>query len=225
MRGSFKLDASKWNHAVRELAGLSKKKPVVDVMKRAAGSVIRRVVGVTPPAKGKADAAAKKAGETAIAADLAKLMVPGKARALKGGSEDPEALHGRARDKRTGRVNPRSRKVRSAVSPQALNALKKKLFAQVGHLAAGFNAAAQKLGVKLPVWISRHGTRFGTISIILKATGIRITFSNRVKFVDNITELNRRLQWALNTEAKSILERQIPNAVKNVARRAGFKTS
>lgn len=222
MRGSIKLDARKWNAAMKELAGLAKKKPVVDVMKRGAGAVVRRVVNVTPPAQGKADASAKKAGEGTIFTDLSRVMLPVKQ--TKGAKLlDPVEVYKQTHNPRTGRVNGRYRKQRP-VPAQAFNALKRQLFGKVGHLAAGFNAAAQKLGVRLPAWITRHGLRFGTIGIFLKATGVRITFSNRVKFVDNVSDLGRRLQWALNTEAKSIIERQLPNAVRNVGKSAGFKT-
>jgi hypothetical protein len=192
-------------------------------MRQAAGQVVKRVVSVTPPAKGKADIAAKKAGELTIDNDIAKLMV-GAAKRVKRELQNPASLHTKARDSRTGRVNPRSRKVKAAVEKAALNELRRKLKLAVGTLAAGWNAAAQELGVKLPAWIARHGTKHGIIKVQVSKTGIRIYLANTVGFVDNIPDLERRLQWAVNVVAKNIIEKQLPNAVRNAGRRAGFKT-
>ena len=221
MQGTFKLDATKFKSAVAQLANLAKTKPVQTVMRQAAGQVVKRVVSVTPPAKGKADAAAKKAGETTIENDIAKLMVPAAAR-IKRKLSDPASLHARARDGRTGRVK-RGSKVRAAVVKAELLALRRSLKLAVGTLAAGWNAAAQELGVKLPAWITRHGTKHGIIKIDVSKNGIRIYLANDVGFVDNIPDLERRLQWAVNVVAKNIIEKQLPNAVKNAGRKAGFK--
>lgn len=222
MKASFNFDPRRFQSAVRQLAGLAKTKPIAAVMRSAAGQVVRRVVGVTPPAKGKADQSAKKRGEATIDADLAKILVGAFAR-VKRELEDPAAVHARSRDRGTGRVNPRSRKVKVAVEKAKLAALKKELKAAVGTLAAGWNAAAQELGVSLPAWIKRHGTKHGIIRITATAHGLRIFLANDVGFVDNIPDLERRLQWALDTTAKNIIEKQIPQAVKSVAKRAGFK--
>ncbi len=222
MQGTFKLDTSRFRAAVTQLANLAKTKPVQTVMRQAAGQVIKRVVGVTPPAKGKADIAAKKRGELTIDIDLAKIMVAA-AKRVKNPERDPGSLHASSRDGRTGRVNARNRRVKAAVEKAQLTALRKQLKALVGTLAAGWNAAAKELGVPLPAWISRHGTANGIIKIDVSKNGIRIFLANDVGFVDNIPDLERRLQWAVNVVAKNIIEKQLPNAVKNAGRRAGFK--
>src|SRR6185436_20843020 len=64
----------------------------------------------------------------------------------------------RLRDPRTGRINPRNLKQAYPVDASALRALKRDLLKRVGELAAGWNAGAQKLGVKLPAWVARHGS-------------------------------------------------------------------
>ncbi len=222
MQPTFKLDDRKFKAAVGQLAALAKTKPVQTVMRQAAGQVVKRVVSVTPPAKGKADIAAKKAGELTIDNDIAKLMV-GAAKRVKRELQNPASLHTKSRDSRTGRVNPRSRKVKAAVEKAALNELRRKLKLAVGTLAAGWNAAAQELGVKLPAWIARHGTKHGIIKVQVSKTGIRIYLANTVGFVDNIPDLERRLQWAVNVVAKNIIEKQLPKAVRNAGKRAGFK--
>ena len=222
MKASFKLDTSKWKAAFKELVGFPSKRPVVDLMKRAAGGVVRRVVSVTPPAKGKTDSGAKKRGEGTILSDLSRVMLPvtpKRGQAL----EDPVEVYRLTRNPRTGRVNGRFRKKRP-VSRAEFNALKRKLFAKVGHLAAGFNEAAEKLGVSMPAWIKRHGNSHGVITIKVTPTNIRISFSNKVGFVDNVDGLERRLQWAVDVEAKSI-DRQVAAILKKEAAKAGFKTS
>lgn len=233
LKGSFKFDASRFQAAARKLAGLPKSPAVQVTMKRAAGQVVRMVIDVTPPATGKANSSAKKRGELAILGDLAKLMVGAtKRREKEGGLPDPAEVHAQARDSRTGRVMMRGRSAggqfsslegKVAVGRADLARYRREMVKLVGELAAGWNAAAKALGVKVPAWIARHGDRYGVIKVELREHGMRITIGNDVPFVDNITELSRRLQWALDTVAKSIVERQIPAIVKRLGRAAGFK--
>ncbi len=274
MNANFKLDTRKFQSAVRDLANLSRKKPVQTVMRQAAGQVVRRVVGVTPPANGKADVAAKKAGEAAIASDLARIFVVASAKAIRqftdvNGTEarsqfghkgakaigevtdrvlsrsEMTSWHA-SRRKGNGRVagggnggqtnRARAASLATGIKKSDLAALDigivsaadfqwflKVLQKMVGFLAAGWNAAAVELRVKLPAWITRHGTSHGIIKITLSDHGMRIYIANAVGFVDNIPELERRLQWAVNVVAKNILTKQLPAAIKSVAKRAGFK--
>jgi hypothetical protein len=231
MKANFKFDSRKFRAAVADLAALAKKKPVQQVMKSAAGQVIRKVVDVTPPAKGKADKASQTRGELAITSDLAKIATPvvisgpGRkaAKELLTSVAELLAVHQRSRTGAAGRVNPRSRKEKLLVDQTAYNKALKDLFRLVGTLAAGWNKAAEALGVKLPAWIRRHGDSHGIIRITVTNTGVRIFLANNVGFVDNVKDLERRLQWALDTVAKNIVETQIPNAIKSQAKRAGFK--
>ncbi len=102
--------------------------------------------------------AAKKAGEGAIIADLARVMVAAARRkGVKLG--DPAEIHKRLRDPRTGRIDPRNLQQPYSVDAGALRTLKRDLLNRVGELAAGWNAGAQKLGVKLPAWVARHGSK------------------------------------------------------------------
>ena len=222
MKGSFKFDYSVFRAAVRKLAALPGSKPIQQVMKTAAAQFLRRVIGITPPAKGKADSKAKKAGEEAIAVDLAKIMVPA-ARRIKRVLEEPQDVWERFRKGGNGRVNPRNLQRKIAVDKAKLRALQKELQSRVGTLAAGFNAAANSLGVSLPAWIRRHGSSYGAINIVPTTHGIRITIQNRVRFAGDVKDLQRRMQYALNQTGKSIVERQIPAALKRLASQAGFK--
>ena len=160
-------DYSSWNRAVRELQQLSTKKTGEEIVGEAVRGFIREVVNVTPPAKGKADGAAKKADENTIENDLTKLATPvagvsgRKARAAMATAGDLRAAWADARKgQSSGRVNPATRK-KLLVSKGDFNRVLREIQKQVGILAAGWNAAANRFGARLPAWIKRHGTRGG----------------------------------------------------------------
>lgn len=226
MKGTFKFDSRKLQAGAAQLAILARKKPVVQVMRGVAGQVVRRVASVTPPSgDGVTGTAAKKRGEAAIAGDLAKIMVASRKPDARGAVTPREVyLRFRNPQSRSGRVNPRNLKNRFAVKGPELRGFVRDLQSLVGTLAGGWNAAAEELGVKLPAWVRRHGTKNGVIRIAVSNRGIRITMTNSVRFAKDVEGLRSRIQWAIDVVAKSILERQIPNAVKAVARSAGFKT-
>ncbi len=91
----------------------------------------------------------------------------------------------------------------------------------VGILAAGWNAAAAKLGVNLPAWIKRHGTGEGSIEIVISNRGIHITMRNAVKFADNVEGYNRRIQAAVNYQTAAT-ERRLKFMMEKTAREAGL---
>src|SRR4051812_1225611 len=94
-----------------------------DLVRAAARGFIRDIVSITPPGSPSAKgSAAKKAGETSIRGDIAKILVSA-ARGFHGPFEDPRAVHKRGRNPRTGRVDRRIRAARGskvAVEPAAL---------------------------------------------------------------------------------------------------------
>ena len=51
------------------------------------------------------------------------------------------------------------------VDAGALRSLRNELLKRVGELAAGWNAGAAKLGVKLPAWVTRHGPRRSAVKV------------------------------------------------------------
>ena len=69
-------------------------------------------------------------------------------------SNDAAGIHARLRDPSTGRVNKCNLKAKYRVAN--LSAYIKKELEKVGILASGWNAAAAKLGAKMPDWISRQ---------------------------------------------------------------------
>ncbi len=92
----------------------------------------------------------------------------------------------------------------------------------VGILAGGFNSAAEKLGLSLPAWITRHGTRRGSVRIQLDRDVQSISIRNGVKFGGDVHGLQRRLQWALDNRARQMWKQIDAYEAKKAARAAGI---
>jgi hypothetical protein len=218
MSMTISLDTSRFDRALRDWK-LFARQSGKEIVTEAARGFIKRVVAVTPPSSGTANKAAQKAGETTIKADLAKLFIPVQ---LKGKFPerwpDLAKLHDAARTNR-GRVRATQRYF---VDQRKLAALQKVLISRVGLLAAGWNAAAEKLGVSLPAWIRRHGTGNGFVEIVVSPKGITVTMRNAVPFVDAVDGFDRRAQAALNYQAAA-MERRTQYMIEKTARQAGFR--
>jgi len=198
------------------------KKSRRELVEQAARGFTKEVVAITPPAgKGKRGSAAKKAGEAAIKADLARVMSAA-ARRKGVALQDPREIHKRLRDLRTGRINPRNLKRPYPVDAVALRSLRRELFARVGELAAGWNAGAQKLGVKLPAWVTRHGGQRSAVDVLNSARHFRITLTNAVKYVTTVATYDRRVQSAINIQARK-MQRQADFLLTRALRQAGWK--
>ena len=165
MNGRLRFDLKPIRRSIKALAPQVKKSRR-ELAEEAARGFVKEVVAITPPASnGKRGNATKKAGEGAIIADLARFMV---AAPRKKGVKlaDPAEIHKRLRDHHTSRINPRNLKQSYRVDASALRALKRELLRRVGKLAAGWNAGAQKLGVKLPAWVARHGSTGSSAEVL-----------------------------------------------------------
>ena len=68
----------------------------------------------------------------------------------------------------------------------ALRVLKRDLLKRVGELATGWNAGAHKLGVKLPAWVARHGSKRSAAAVINTLIRFRIIVTKAVKYVTNV---------------------------------------
>lgn len=197
------------------------KKSRRELAEEAARGFVKEVVAITPPAsKGKRGSAAKKAGEGAIIADLVRVMVAAARR--KGVTlGDPAEIHKRLRDPHTGRVNPRNLKSPYPVDASALRALKRELLKRVGELAAGWNSGAQKLGVKLPAWVARHGSKRSSAAVLNTFRVFRIILTNAVKYVTNVESYDRRIQSAINIQGRK-MQRRAEFLLKRALRQAGW---
>ena len=221
MNGRLRFDLKPIQRGIKALAPQMKKSRR-ELAEEAARGFVKEVVAITPPAsKGKRGSGAKKAGEGAIIADLARVMV---AAARKKGVKlgDPAEIHKRLRDPHTGRMNPRNLKGPYPVDAAALRALKRQLLARVGELAAGWNAGSQKLGVKLPAWVARHGSKRSSAAVLNTFRTFRIILTNAVKYVTSVESYDRRIQSAINIQGKK-MQRRAEFLLTRALRQAGWK--
>ena len=221
MNARLRFDLRPIQRGIKALAPHAKKSRR-ELAEEAARGFVKEVVAITPPAsKCKRGSAAKKAGEGAIIADLARVMV---AAAQRKGVKptDPAAIHKRLRDPQTGRMNPRNLQHPYPVDASALRALKRDLLKRVGELAAGWNAGAQKLGVKLPAWVARHGTKRSSAAVINTFRVFRIILTNAVKYVTSVESYDRRIQSAINLQGKK-MQRRAEFLLTRALKRSGWK--
>ena len=100
--------------------------------------------------------------------------------------------------------------------------LKRELLKRVGELAAGWNAGAQKLGVKLPAWIARHGSGRSSAAVINTFRVFRIILTNALKYVTKVDAYDRRIQSAINIQGKK-MQRRAEFLLTRALRAAGWK--
>ncbi|XHR30914.1 MAG: hypothetical protein ACFUZC_10185 [Chthoniobacteraceae bacterium] len=210
----LKFDDRAFRSALKRFEANSKRSREA-VLKDQARLFVRDVILVTPPNKNfKLN---RKGGEAAVSNDIRKILRQSKA---KDAVSDPSDIHARFRDRHTGRVNKRNLKTKYRVANLAVY-IKKEL-EKVGILASGWNAAAAKLGARVPEWISRHGTGRGAIKITVSLAEVRITITNAVKFASGVDGLIRRVQAALDKRTGA-MNRQVDHFQKRAAKEAGFK--
>lgn len=133
---------------------------------------------------------------------------------------DVEAIYRRRKERGAARfrkVISRGQKAAYYVAAVKLEALATKLKKRVGWLAAGFNAAAERLKAPIPPYAKAHNKGAGTIDIKKSDNGISIVMTNRVAYASSVPEIERRLQRAVNTQAKKI-ERQLPYIIAKAAK-------
>lgn len=211
VEASVKIDPTKFQRSFKRFFQDSRREKQ-KVLRQQAKLFVRDVVQVTPP--NRKSNWNRKGGEQTILNDLSHIVIPAK----KG--ENAFTVHKRLRT-RNGRVS-------HSVIPVAAThvfKLKRVLFSHVGILAAGWNAAAQKLGVKFPSWITRHGTGHSQCSIRIASDSMSIRITNAAKFAGNVRGLVRRVQWALNNRARQMDKQMKAYAVRKAARSAGFNMS
>lgn len=194
------------------------KRETAAVLRDQARNIVRNVVDYTPPgSKSTTGSAAKKAGEAKVEGDIRKVMV-GVDRGIVT-SETPASAHARYRSNGVVRkeVIPRIR-VRSS----DLKALIKAKKAMVGFLASGWKSAAQKFGARIPAWVARHSAP-GDATIETTWRSVEVVMRNRAGYGQRIRDMHRRIQWAINAQARA-MRAQLENfALKRAGRRSGFR--
>ena len=228
MNVTMKFDTKGITDAVNRLRPLVKKTRE-ELVKQAAKGFTATAIEITPPAsKGKTGSKAKAQGQQAIKSDLAKIMVAVRCKRdvdTRSGAASPEELHKRFRDQRTGRINRRALAHPYKVKSAELRALQAKLFANVGWLAAGWNKAAEKLGLSgrsWPGWVQRHTGAKGYCNISVAEGRFRIEIANTVPFIGNVKDLNRRIQAAIDYQANA-MNRQAVFLLKKAIQEAGWR--
>ena len=220
MNVHMKFDMRQIQRAIKNLEPVVKKSRQ-ELVEQAAKGFVKTIASITPPgSQGATGSTAKKQGEAAIINDLAKVMKAVRAKRNQQ-LQSPQDIHKRFRDARTGRINPRNLQKPYPVPGAEFNALKKTLLGRVGWLASGWNAAAQKLGVRLPAWISRHGTGAGVILVTSDGRRFRIEISNAVKYAGSVKDLDRRIQKAVTYQANA-MQRQADFLLHKAVKKAGF---
>lgn len=133
-------------------------------------------------------------------------------------SESPSA----ARQKWTERVTNYFREHRVTkdgyMKDSELNRLLRQKKKQLGREAGGWNAAAVKLGAKVPAWVKRHGTSEGSCIIIVRNGKASIRMKNSVPYNQEMTK--RRAEYVLASVERGLdgnlkaLKRKIIRSVK-----------
>lgn len=210
------FDKSKFDAALREFRRHSRK-ALGQVLREQARGVVKQIAERTPPGgPNTSGRAAKQRGEAAVVGDIGKIMEKGRA---KDAISNPEAVHKRYRNNR-GRVR---REVHPKIKVRAgdLARLIKKRKGMVGFLASGWRTAAQKFGVKLPAWITRH-TGDGSASERSDAASVEVVATNSVGYADKAANMDKIVQASLDAQAGN-MRRQAEHFIAKAAKRAGFK--
>jgi hypothetical protein len=122
---------------------------------------------------------------------------------------------------RAGRARPRNRGVMYYVSdPKELDAYVKLIKSRVFWDAAGWKKAAAAVGLNLPQMISKHDAP-GSFDLQITDAIIKAIATNAVKYASNAADMDRRIQWALDTR-RAIMDRRWNEYMATLARRAGF---
>lgn len=138
------------------------------------------------------------------------------------GAFDDGKLHKSWRNKR-GNVSAKGKANFFVSNPDALKAYIRLIKSHVGWLAAGWNQACAMLGVQPPQWIWRHSSP-GAGTVETTESRVTITMTNRVRYVDNINDWQRRIQYAVNSQAAA-LNRRSEDYMKKLFQNQGFKLS
>ena len=107
------------------------------------------------------------------------------------------------------------------VSATAYKRFSKALNKRVGWMAAGWNQAAALLGYRPPAWIWRHSAPgYGTLTV--DDQGVRIKMTNAVRYASQVGDMRRRVQYALDSQAKKMIN-TANKFFENMWKTSGFK--
>ena len=246
---NVKVDTSRLQSAMAEFAKLTRQ-DLSEVTRKQAAILVGHVIAITPPGASKGQAMndtggialdAKKRGENAIAADIAKLFPTSKephdrlvgmvnsgfmwqvgkgrktrVRDVAESIEQIALVHKYARNPATGRTRIIGGINMAVTRAPLLKAYIRQEIKKVGLLNAGWISAARELktaGRALPAWITRHGAQGGgsDISDFGQRIAIRI-FNNQPWFPNG---MDARVNYALAYREKGIIADIKRRLIKN----------
>lgn len=139
-------------------------------------------------------------------------------------SFDGGALHSRTAggSKRRNRgARGRREHVFYVTDPAALKAYVTEQQGHVWWLASGWADALTALGAPLPYGIGKHGGAPGRLKVVATSERIEITMINEVAYGRQVSDIERRVQWALNKRTIA-LDRAWNFYLDRAGRQAGF---
>lgn len=220
MGAKIRLNSKAFAAQLARLKAQSKRSFAVVLAEQMKGFV-REVISVTPPGKpskkGESGPTPKARGTRAVAKDIRQVMV-GTTTERRIEETDVAAVHARFRSPKDGRTRRQRNRVR--VPADILRQYIRAKQSHVGKLAAGWNAAAQKVGYRPPTWISRHA---GQGQVQVRASGDRLRFraTNATRYASDQYGLERRIQVGLYVQANRI-KRRVDSKIAEDAAKAGL---
>jgi len=104
------------------------------------------------------------------------------------------------------------------VGNKAFRRYEKHAHKKVGLLAAGWNAAAARLGARLPIWVKRHGNGDGSVRIEKTPNKFVVIMSNSVSYATR-QDMQRRVNWVMAMR-KAKFTRQLPFILRAAIKKA-----
>lgn len=155
------------------------------------------------------------AGQDSQAGDIVKTVTGKSFSPFDGG-----ALHNRTGGGRRRRSKARREHVFFVSNPQSLESYIQQEQSHVWWLASGWAPALRALAAKLPYGTGKLAAP-GRLRVEVTDQRIAITMTNEVSFGRQVRDIERRVQWALNSRTKT-LDRAWDFYLKRAAKDSGF---
>jgi len=215
---TIETDMSNFQEMASKLSQFSKRDGKTFMEEQVRGA-IRKLMDVTPPSNGKTRGVkAKKLGEAAIASDVRNVFIGTTPKRAEVSSMSEMASIHRSKQKtrslRVKRVNQKTYASRSMI----VQFIKRKQ-QKVGYLASGWASAARKIGkIRVPGWIGRHNAPGDTV-ISTNNHLVTANISNFVKWATDVSYVERRAQYAIRWQTRS-MNRRLYHYLKKAYKKA-----
>jgi hypothetical protein len=222
MEPDLYIDSPAFDAAVRRLAMVSGRS-FEEELSNQARLFVEDVIKVTPPfhqGKGQQAGAAKKAGENSVDRNLGRIFAEvdllGSRRVthLFGRTDlpglpyvvaeperrvDVEGIYRQAKAGARSASKYRFSRQQNYVDRRKVAVIRKREKARIGWLAGGWNAAAQRMGSKVPAWVRRHGSAPGQIEVMMGGgrEWLVIRLTNAVPYATKVGGMEKRVAFAL----------------------------